>query len=601
VIGLLLLACFEVTPDAVTDWPWTDADGDGFDPLSEGDCDDSDPTVYPGAPELCDSVDNDCDDETAPLLQTLWYLDQDGDGFGAQGDGISACAAPAGHVATTDDCDDDDASSYPGATETCGDGIDQDCNGDDQSCGDTGDTGDTGTTPEPSADATLYTLVRTGESDNAVWQSQLDGSSAQELLALEGTVSSFGNLAVDPTGRFLAFWADQLVILDIADGTVVTSAASGAVYGLAFADAGRSVWLSDYEGDLWSLVDATTGAVLDNRSPLFPDNSAYARPCQEHPAGPTMLTHLYKGQGRYGGFTFWNTHTDDHTLIDDNGFVEESYCAVLGPDHVLAAYMEGGPADPDALQVMDTTDGAEVFRAEAAKGEAMGVAGRIGWAPDGTSVLAAVEVGSGGGSEVRAYDLTTGAHAVVAEYPGANVTGLAVGWDRLQEPVASETAYLYVDGVQTARIPIPSDWSDPPTVQLGARNAEWDSVLLEVPRATLVDEDFELDSGCFDTGTVEGGALSTGKGASYPACEVNQLDPIGDAWILTMVGRGPAEGSDEYEVAAGFAEVQIGLDSGGGSSNSQLTTASGDPVDFAFAFDGAWHTFTLSNHPLPVP
>ena len=45
-----------------------DADGDGF--LQGDDCDDTDPTVHPGAKELCDAVDNDCDgaiDEMKPV------------------------------------------------------------------------------------------------------------------------------------------------------------------------------------------------------------------------------------------------------------------------------------------------------------------------------------------------------------------------------------------------------------------------------------------------------------------------------------------------------------------------------------------------------
>ncbi|MFC1612019.1 MopE-related protein [Myxococcota bacterium] len=38
-----------------------DLDGDGFS-VAEGDCDDSDPSIYPGAPEICDGIDQDCND-----------------------------------------------------------------------------------------------------------------------------------------------------------------------------------------------------------------------------------------------------------------------------------------------------------------------------------------------------------------------------------------------------------------------------------------------------------------------------------------------------------------------------------------------------------
>jgi len=102
---------------------YTDADGDGFgDPgtpevaceqpggtvENAEDCDDADPDSHPGADEICDGADNDCD---GSLLEGE---DTDGDG-----DGALAC----------DDCDDDDPISYPGAPEVC-DGADNDCDGD---------------------------------------------------------------------------------------------------------------------------------------------------------------------------------------------------------------------------------------------------------------------------------------------------------------------------------------------------------------------------------------------------------------------------------------------------------------------------------------
>jgi hypothetical protein len=81
-----------------------DGDGDGFGACQ--DCDDDDGWVFPGAAEICDGLDNDCDG----AVDQIW----DGDG-----DGVAPCM---------DDCDDDDPTVYPMAKELC-DGIDNDCDG----------------------------------------------------------------------------------------------------------------------------------------------------------------------------------------------------------------------------------------------------------------------------------------------------------------------------------------------------------------------------------------------------------------------------------------------------------------------------------------
>lgn len=117
-ITLLLTGCAEV-----------DLDQDGS-PADE-DCNDNDGTIFPGAPEICDGVDQDCDGaiDEAALDARSWFTDRDGDGSGANVGAVYACGRPdEGYAAEAGDCDDNDPSVYPRALEQC-DGKDQDCNG----------------------------------------------------------------------------------------------------------------------------------------------------------------------------------------------------------------------------------------------------------------------------------------------------------------------------------------------------------------------------------------------------------------------------------------------------------------------------------------
>jgi hypothetical protein len=101
---------------------------------SSGDCDDGAAAIHPGAAEVCDQVDNDCDelvDADDSDLDTstadTYYADLDHDGYGS-GAATLACNAPSGYVLVAGDCDDADSSSHPGGSELC-DGADNDCDG----------------------------------------------------------------------------------------------------------------------------------------------------------------------------------------------------------------------------------------------------------------------------------------------------------------------------------------------------------------------------------------------------------------------------------------------------------------------------------------
>ncbi len=93
------------------------------------DCDDDDGDVHPGATEVCNQVDDDCNegaDEAGASGEPTWYADLDDDGHGDAAASVLACAAPASHVASSNDCDDDNGDVHPGAEELCND-VDDDC------------------------------------------------------------------------------------------------------------------------------------------------------------------------------------------------------------------------------------------------------------------------------------------------------------------------------------------------------------------------------------------------------------------------------------------------------------------------------------------
>lgn len=126
---------------------WRDFDNDGYGAESSGytractkptmfyasmngDCNDSDERVYPGAKEMCNKRDDNCNGQIDEGLAIVTcHVDNDGDGHGvATGATMTDCGCQKGYAPNTDDCNDNDPTVYTGADELC-DYKDNNCNG----------------------------------------------------------------------------------------------------------------------------------------------------------------------------------------------------------------------------------------------------------------------------------------------------------------------------------------------------------------------------------------------------------------------------------------------------------------------------------------
>ncbi|HOI10228.1 MAG TPA: MopE-related protein, partial [Myxococcota bacterium] len=126
--------------DAFGDACDCDIDGDGDPQLGPGcpavadpDCEPFDPAVFNGQVEVCNGIDDNCndviDEENATGCQEYFY-DFDNDGYGT--DSRKCLCGPSGYYRALEsgDCADNDTTRSPGIQEKCSTTFDDNCNGD---------------------------------------------------------------------------------------------------------------------------------------------------------------------------------------------------------------------------------------------------------------------------------------------------------------------------------------------------------------------------------------------------------------------------------------------------------------------------------------
>ncbi len=218
---------------------FADADGDGYGNatvsqstcngapsgyvLNATDCNDNNNAIHPGAVEVCNNIDDNCNGLTDDGLTFItYYADADGDGYGNASVSQSTCnGAPSGYVTNATDCNDNNNAINPGAVEICGNSIDDNCNG-------TIDEGCSGCANPSTADAGADQSICTGT--NASLSGTIGGG------ATTGTWSTSGDGTFTPNANDLnASYTPGTN--DISNGTVTLTLSSDA---LPFCDAAVS-------------------------------------------------------------------------------------------------------------------------------------------------------------------------------------------------------------------------------------------------------------------------------------------------------------------------------------------------------------------------
>ena len=240
-----------------------DADGDGYGDgypsnvsVQPGqDCDDGDFTIKPGGIEICDGIDNDCDNQIDdnPVGGQLYYTDTDGDGIGGTTT-IQSCSATNGASVQTGDCDDLDPFTFPGSAEndsstSCMRDVDADGYGDSAPTNTSVTAGTDCDDMQPSISPVGTELPADGVDQNC------DG---YEDCFQDSDLDGFGSTGVTPSASFACSG------LAIADNDDDCDDDSGQTFPGAAEFDSATACMADDDGDGYGYMIAPTGGVGGN-------------------------------------------------------------------------------------------------------------------------------------------------------------------------------------------------------------------------------------------------------------------------------------------------------------------------------------------------
>lgn len=272
--------------DATT-W-YADADADGYGDASSThaacsipagysanatDCDDTDAGVSPGDAEYCGGGDENCDgvtDESTAADATAYYADLDADTFGDADAVVMSCTAVADRVTNSEDCDDSTDTISPDASDTCGDGIDQDCDG----------SADAGCWVSGARDVTTGDLVMEGRAGDAIGNVMVGGIDMTGDGVPDGAFSSFA-----PDAGYYVVSGDLRGSLTVSATTAHFESVGTTLYQLCAGDVD-----GDGTGDMLALADQA--AWLD-RGPFSVGSSSVATDAYIYTTHGTSGTYSY--------------------------------------------------------------------------------------------------------------------------------------------------------------------------------------------------------------------------------------------------------------------------------------------------------------------